>query len=123
MGILVSGFDEAPAIDETYTALYYPSLLEAAGLHATFPHTTFRIDDVTSLDPDALLSDRHRAWQAEGRVKVRTSNPREYDQEFETLRELLNDSFYLNPHFVPITHEEFEFQTGPYKRLMDPAIS
>ena len=46
-----------------------------------------------------------------------------YDREIETLRELLNDSFYENPYFVPITGDEFRFQIGPFKRVMDPAIS
>lgn len=123
MGILLEGFDEAPVIDETYTAPYYPALLEGAGLSPVFPHTTFRIDDLSTLDGDALLEERHRAWLREGRVRVRGANSRDYDREFETLRELLNDSFYANPYFVPITDAEFDFQIGPYKRLMDPAIS
>ena len=54
---------------------------------------------------------------------MRAANTRDYGREFETLRELLNDSFYENPYFVPITDAEFDFQIGPYKRLMDPAIS
>jgi len=123
MGTLVAGFDESPAIDETYTAPYYPALLEAAGLSPIFPHTTFRIDDLSEIDLDALLTERHRAWLASGHLRIRPADSREYDREFETLRELLNDSFYDNPYFVLITDAEFDFQIGPYKRLMDPAIS
>ena len=123
MGTLVEGFDEAPAIDETYTAPYYPALLEAAGLTPVFPHATFRVDELGAVDVDALLTDRHRAQLESGRVRIRAADSKHYDREFETLRELLNDSFYNNPHFVPITDAEFEFQIGPFKRLMDPAIS
>jgi GNAT superfamily N-acetyltransferase len=123
MGTLIEGFDGPPAIDETYTAPYYPTLLEAAGLAPVFPHTTFRIDDLSTIDLDRLLTDRHRAWLTDTRLRVRPAEPRQYDREFETLRELLNNSFYENPHFVPITDAEFDFQIGPYKRLMDPAIS
>ena len=47
----------------------------------------------------------------------------DYDREIEILRELLNDSFFENPYFVPITGDEFRFQIGPFKRVMDPAIS
>lgn len=122
MGILLDGFDAAPALDETYTAPYYPALLEAAGLRPVFPVTTFRIDDLSRVDPDALLGER-RALLAGGRLRVRPANLKAYDREIETLRELLNDSFYDNPHFVPITHDEFLFQVGPFKRVMDPAIS
>ena len=48
---------------------------------------------------------------------------KQYDREIEILRELLNDSFDANPYFVPITGDEFRFQIGPFKRVMDPAIS
>ena len=123
MGVLVDGFDAPPAVDETYTAPYYPALLEAAGLRATFSVTTFRIDDVAQVDPDSLLNERHRALTTAGRLHIRPADPKQYDREFEILRELLNDSFGHNRYFVPITDEEFEFQLGPYRRLIDPAIS
>jgi len=123
MGILLEGFDTTPAIDETYTAPYYPALMKAAGLHPVFPVTTFRIDDVSSIDPEKLLAERHRLLLSEGRLRVRSAHPQDYTREFETLRELLNDSFYHNPHFVPITAEEFLFQIGPFKRLLDPSIN
>lgn len=124
MGILQSGFDEAPAVDETYTAPYYPALLEACGLHRVFPVTTFRIDDVSAINPETLLSgERQRRLLADGHLRIRSANVRDYEREFETLRELLNDSFNRNRYFVPITHEEFAFQIGPYKRLMDPTIN
>ncbi|GAC1512484.1 MAG: hypothetical protein NVS2B16_15480 [Chloroflexota bacterium] len=123
MGIPLDGFDEAPAVDESFTAPYYPALLEASGLRRTFPVATFRIDDLSKCDPDALLDERHHVLTKDRRIRIRNANPREYDREFESLREVLNDSFYENPYFVPITHDEFDFQLGPYKRLMDPAIS
>ncbi|MBO0779994.1 MAG: GNAT family N-acetyltransferase [Ktedonobacteraceae bacterium] len=124
MGILQSGFDEAPAVDETYTAPYYPALLEACGLQPAFPVTTFRIDDVSTVDPEILLGgERQHRLLADGHLRIRSANTRDYEREFETLRELLNDSFYQNRYFVPITREEFAFQIGPYKRLMDPTIN
>jgi GNAT superfamily N-acetyltransferase len=124
MGILESGFNEAPAVDETYTAPYYPALLEACGLQAVFPVTTFRIDDVSAIDPETLLhGERQHCLLADGHLRVRSANAHDYEREFETLRELLNDSFYKNRCFVPITREEFAFQIGPYKRLMDPTIN
>jgi hypothetical protein len=122
MGILLDGFDAAPAVDETYTAEYYPRLLEGAGLRPVFPVTTFRLD-VAATDPEMLLTERHRALLADGRLRVRPANLRQFKREIETLRDLLNDSFYENPYFVPLTHGELFAQLGPYRRLMDPAIS
>jgi GNAT superfamily N-acetyltransferase len=122
MGILLHGFDEPPAIDETYTAPYYPRLLDMVGLRPCFPVTTYRVDALSQVDPDLLLSERHRALLTSGRLRVRAANLGSFDREIETLRELLNDSFYENPHFVPITRDEFLFQVGPYRQLLDPAI-
>ncbi len=122
MGILTDGFANPPAVDETYTAPYYPALLEGAGLRPVFPVSTFRID-MARAEPDSMLSDRHRALMASGRLRIRPADLGHFEREIETLRELLNDSFYENPHFVPITHDEFMFQIGPYRRLLDPAIS
>lgn len=123
MGVLLDGFAHAPVVDETYTAPYYPALLDGAGLRRTFPMTTFRIADLAHIDPDALLTDRHRALLNDGRLRIRPADMRAYDREIEKLRELLNDSFFDNPHFVPLTGEEFRFQIGPFRRVMDPAIS
>jgi GNAT superfamily N-acetyltransferase len=123
MGTLVEGFNEPPAVDETYTAPYYATLLERTGLHRTFPHVTFRVDDLAQVDPEGLLAERHHALMGEGTLRIRSANLKDWDYEIETLRELLNDSFYDNPHFVPITREEFIFQIGPYRRLMAPELS
>src|SRR5919201_51447 len=99
MGVLVNGFDEWPAVDETYTAPYFPGLLAAAGLRPVFPVSTFRVDDLSRVDPDALLGERHRALLESGGLRVRPVNLQDFDQEIEAVRELLNDSFYQNPHF------------------------
>jgi RimJ/RimL family protein N-acetyltransferase len=123
MGILLDGFDAPPVVDETYTAPYYPALLAAAGLRPVFPVTTFCLDDVAAVNADALLSERHRVLLAGGRLRIRSADLRHFAAEIETLRELLNDSFYDNPSFVPITRDEFVFQIGPYRRLMDAEIS
>jgi GNAT superfamily N-acetyltransferase len=122
MGTLLDGFDAAPAVDETYTAEYYPRLLEGAGLQPVFPVTTFRLE-VAATEPDTLLTERHRTLLENGRLRVRQANLRQFEREIQTLRDLLNDSFYENPYFVPLTHDELFAQIGPYRRLMDPAIS
>ena len=123
IGVVLDGFAAAPAIDQTYTAPYYPALLEAAGLHPTFPVMTFQVDDLSQVDSRALRSERQRELCAGARFRIRPFNRRAFAREIETLRELLNDSFYENSYFVPITHDEFMFQAGPLRYVMDPAIT
>jgi hypothetical protein len=122
MGILLDGFEHAPAIDQTYTAPYYPRLLDGAGLHAIYPHTTYRIDDVGTVDLDSLLGGQHRVLTAERRLKIRSGRMRQFDRELETLRVLLNDSFAELSHFVPLTAEELMFQVGAYRAFLDPSL-
>jgi hypothetical protein len=122
MGILMDGFEEGPAVDQTYTAPYYPRLLEAAGLQAVFPHATYRVDDVRRVELSGLLGERHRILKDERRLKIRTGNLRHFDREIEILRGLLNESFAENAYFVPLTAEELRFQIGPYRSFLDPKL-
>jgi hypothetical protein len=122
MGILVDGFEHPPAVDQTYTPPYYPALLERAGLHTAYPHTTYRIDDVGKIDLDGLLGEQHRVLTAERRLQIRSARMRQFDRELETLRILLNDSFAELPHFVPLTAEELTFQVGAYRSFLDPSL-
>lgn len=122
MGVLIEGFEEAPSTDEVFTASYYPALLEAAGLHRVFPCSTAVVDDIGRIDPETLLGERQRALLAEGRLRVRIGDLRHLDQEVETLRELINESFRSSPHFVPLTRDEYRFLVLPYLRLIDPEL-
>lgn len=122
MGVLVDGFEHAPAVDQTYTAPYYPGLLEGAGLRAVLPHTTYWLDDVGAVDLDSLLDDRHRVLTAERRLRIRSARMGQFDRELEILRVLLADSFAELPHFVPLTAEELTFQVGAYRAFLDPNL-
>lgn len=122
MGVLVDGFQHAPAVDQTYTPPYYPRLLAGAGLRQTFPHTTYRLDDVRTVDVGGLLGERHRILTVERRLRVRTARMRDFDRELETLRVLLNESFAELSFFVPLTTEELAFQVGAYRAFLDPSL-
>jgi hypothetical protein len=122
MGILVDGFEYPPAVDQTYTPPYYPRLLEAAGLCRTFPHATYRVDDVHAVNLDGILGERHRILTEERRLRIRTGNMAQFEQELETLRLLLNESFAELTHFVPLTADELLFQVGAYRAYLDPKL-
>lgn len=122
MGILVDGFQHRPAVDQTYTPPYYPRLLEGAGLAAVFPHTTYRLDDVDTVDLGGLLGEPHRILTAERRLRIRGARMRHFDRELEILRTLLNESFAELSHFVPLTSEELAFQVGAYRAFLDPGL-
>jgi GNAT superfamily N-acetyltransferase len=122
MGILVDGFEYSPAVDQTYTPSYYPLLLEQGGLRRTFPHTTYRVDDVRAVALDSLLAERHRVLSVERRLVVRSARMAHFEQELEILRRLLNESFAELANFVPLTADELLFQVGAYRSYVDPNL-
>jgi GNAT superfamily N-acetyltransferase len=119
MGVLTGSFDASPAVDMVYTAPHVFDRLRGARLRPVFPATTYRMDDVAGLSSEALLGPRHRSLLEDPKWRFRAAHGDRLDRELETLRELLNQSFARNPHFVPITQDEFAFQIGPYRRLLD----
>ncbi|MFN8524142.1 MAG: GNAT family N-acetyltransferase [Chloroflexota bacterium] len=122
VGVLLSGFSEPPALEQTYTAPFYPQLLELSGLQPVHPMTTFRVDDVATVDPLDLLEDRHRLLLATGRVRIRRIRMRHFDSELEVLRDLANDAFLEDPLYVPLTQEEMRFQFEHLRPLIDPEL-
>lgn len=122
MGILVDGYEQPPAVAQTYTPPYYPGLLEGAGLRAVYPHATYRVDDVGKIDLSGLLGEQHRILTAERRLRVRSVRTHQFGREIETLRVLLNESFAELSHFVPLTPEELTFQVGQYRSFLDPSL-
>lgn len=122
VGVVLDNFDEAASTDNTYTAPYYPALLDATGLQRIFPMSTRRVDDLGQLDPDTFLDERHRALLADGRLQIRTVNLRAVDAEIEIIRELINDAFYDSPFSVPLSREEYRFQVEPYLSWLDPSM-
>lgn len=123
IGVVIDGFGRPPTVDLTYTAPYYPRILEAAGLRRVFPMSTYRTERLRLLDADALLGERQRAMLATGRLRIRRANMRRFHEELELIRELANDAFADSPYFVPITQQEFQYQIEPYRRAIDPALT
>src|SRR5262249_45347508 len=119
MGLLVEGFDEAPAVDMVYTAPYYPQLLHAAGLRPVYPMRTLRVDDISRIDPNSLLGPREQRLLASGRLRIRGVNARRLDAEIELIHSLAVEAFARHRYFVPPTLEEFDFQVAPFRRLLD----
>jgi GNAT superfamily N-acetyltransferase len=122
MGIVLDGFDEAPAADMVFTPTYYPRLFEASGFRPCLTMRTWRNDDVASIDPDAMLTPRHRDLYQQIDLKIRPIHPRERREHLEVVRELVNSAFLGNWGFVPITREEWDFQIGPVVPLLDPDL-
>lgn len=116
-GIQTGGFGAQAYTDMVVGPPHLPTLLAANGFEAVFPMTTFDIDlaQVTVGTWDGFApSDGFAFAPVEKRV---------FAERMDEARHVLNDGFAINPMFVPLTPEEFEFQAGEMTAILDPRLS
>jgi GNAT superfamily N-acetyltransferase len=121
MGIVTEGHEHAPFLAQAYNPSWTPRLLEENGFEPVFPMTSWTLE-LDRFDAAALLGPRQKALVEEG-VQARPVPRREFRQWLSIARGLLNDSFDENPHFVPLSKAEFQFQAGSMVWVYDPRIS
>lgn len=122
MGVMTEGFENAPFTDQVYGPPHVPRLLAEHGFEPFFPMSTFEVD-LARLDPAALLRDRERALLADPGLTWETLRRRSFAVQARGVRQVLNEAFDPNPFFVPLTEEEFHFQTGEMMWIVDERIS
>jgi hypothetical protein len=123
IGAVTSGFDEPPSTSQSWNAPHVPRLLEGQGFQAVYRATSFRLDDVASLDAEAMLGPKHRAWLADPAVRVRGWDMTRFEDDMRAAIGLLNSSFTDNYGFVPLSDPEVDFFAAPMKRLMRPDLT
>lgn len=123
IGAVTHGFDEPACFAQSWNAPHVPVLLEALGFAAVYRASTFRLDDVDACNPEGLLGDKHRAWLANPRVRVRPWNMARFDDDVRAATALLNASFAENFGFVPMCPAEVDFMAGPMRRVVRPELT
>jgi len=122
IGVMTGGFNEAPFTDQVCGPDYLPGLLQANGYTPSFPMTTFAMPLKGGSNQKAL-SDAKRAQLLDEGFSFAPINRRTINDRLEDARCILNKSFCDNPMFVPVSAEEFHFQSKDMKWIMDPRIS
>lgn len=122
IGVTTGGFDCAPYVDMVYSPPHVARLLETYGYARFFQMTTSTaaISDVT---PQGLLSDNAAHVLQSPDYEWKPVTRKGIGQSLADARLLLNDAFVDNPMFVPLTAEEFAFQTQSLASIVDPRIS
>ena len=122
IGVMTDGFGNDPFIDQLYSPPHLHWLLEGAGYERFFPMTTF-VTDLTRTDPDDMIGPKQRALLADPAFEWAPITRATIEPRLEEARTILNDSFRDNPMFVPLTREEYLFQAGDLKWIIDARIS
>ena len=65
------------------------SLLQKEGFETVYQATTHRLDDLLSVDPDAMLGPKQRAWLQDPRVRLRTWDMDRFDDDMREATRLL----------------------------------
>jgi len=107
LGLQVDRFGTAPSFFQPYNPAYYVALLEKAGFRAAARFQTMKNDDLGT-----TLFRRFGALTAAGCRRGYTVRPfslRARDRDLELMREVNNDAFAANWHFLPLSREEYAF--------------
>ena len=123
IGAVTEGFDEPASFSQSWNAPHVPRLLSALGFDVALRLTTFRLDDVELVDPEALVGPKQRAWLADPRVRVRSFDMSRFDADLAAAMGLLNTAFAGNFGFVPLSPEEVAFMAAPMKRVVRPELT
>ena len=123
MGVVTSGFENAPYIEQIYNEAHIAEYLEKFGFTKSFPMTTFELD-LEKIDiQKGYLGPKQQELIADKDYEFRNVKKKEQKKQLKEIHKLLNDGFSDNPMFIPLTEEEFMFQSKDMMMIMDEKIS
>jgi hypothetical protein len=119
LGLLVRNF-ESPAFFEPYNPPYYPDLLKRCGFE-----TIYRIHTRVNRETGSLLSKKHKDFNPNrdnSGYTLRHFNLFDMKGEFERMREVFNDAFSENWHFLPVSLDEYRFAAKSLFAVTNPSL-
>jgi hypothetical protein len=121
VGLLVEGYDYAPALMMAYNPPYYPGLVESYGFTREKHLLTFLIDGDYRL-PGWMNRLAERMMQKKG-VRIRHASLKNADAEFTLIREIYNDAWSDNWGFVPLSDNEMRDIQKNVMNFADPDLA
>lgn len=116
-GLLVNGFDSSPCFMMPYNPPYYPTLLEDYGLRKSMDLLAYIVEEA-STGIRRLERMAQRLREKEPGLTIRTINPKRFDEELRTFKEIYNKAWSRNWGFVPITEGELDYLARVLKPLI-----
>jgi len=119
LGMLVKNF-QRPAFFETYNPDYYPSFIKKAGFEVVYKIHT-RINTETR----DFLSQHHMNYKTlpdSNGFRIRHFNLFDMKAELERIREVFNDAFSENWHFLPLSRQEYLYSARSLFAVTNPGL-
>ena len=120
-GLLVEGYDYAPAVMMTYNPPYYTGLIEGAGFTKEKDLLTFLMNSDDRL-PEWMNRLAEKISRKKG-VHIRHVRKKDADSEFALIREIYNDAWADNWGFVPLSDHEMEDIQKNVMTFADPDLA
>lgn len=119
LGLLVKNFDP-PAFFEPYNPPYYADLLKESGFEPREKLHTRIIRYTKTLAGKDITATLKRAQKAG--FSIRPFNLLHYHADLEWMREVFNDSFDDNWHFLSVSREEYRFLGQSMFLITNPGL-
>jgi hypothetical protein len=107
LGLQVSRFGTPPAFFQPYNPEYYAGLLDAAGFRSTKTIHTRKNTHIREYIRQRYGTVSQPA--SSGTYSVRSFRMDHFEADLERVREVFNDAFSSNWHFLPLTSAEYVF--------------
>jgi len=119
LGMLVKNY-KRPAFFEPYNPDYYSSFIKNSGFEVVYRiHTRINPEAGDRLKPLDIKSKSH--FETHG-YTIRHFNLFDTKAELERIREVFNDAFSDNWHFLPVNREEYLFSAKSLFAVTNPSL-
>jgi hypothetical protein len=115
LGLQIDKFGTNPSFFQPYNPAYYSALLEQVGFRVSARFQTMKNDHIREF-LEGRYGDRLAASERVG-YAVRPISMRHLGRDLESIREVNNEAFAPNWHFLPLSREEVAF-SAKYLRLV-----
>ena len=119
LGLLVKNY-EKPAFFEPYNPEYYPLFIQNAGFEVIY-----RIHTRINADTREYLKEHPENYQSPpvtSGFTVRHFNLFDFKAELERIREVFNDAFSENWHFLQVSRNEYRFSARSLFAVTNPGL-
>ncbi|MBV9109627.1 MAG: N-acetyltransferase, partial [Gemmatimonadetes bacterium] len=118
-GVLIDGFDTAPAFMMAHNPRYYQRLMEGAGMGKAKDLVAYWLPH--NNPPKRLLDGIDRLGKREG-WRIRKVDMKRFKEEVAAVMSVYNSAWERNWGFIPMTDAEFDSMAREFKPVVDPNL-